>query len=127
MLNAVNVMERRFIKMDDTKLPEDMEAVLERVDLMTKRGFPVSVDDVIKETLKAGVQSIVDERMEGNYYAVRWNDNFTAFDLFDSINNDAVGEIKAADANVDYIEQFKLNSEVLWFTLDQQIGKLLGR
>ena len=113
--------------MDDTKLPEDMEAVLERVDLMTKRGFPVSVDDVIKETLKAGVQSIVDERMEGNYYAVRWNDNFTAFDLFDSINNDAVGEIKAADANVDYIEQFKLNSEVLWFTLDQQIGKLLGR
>jgi hypothetical protein len=52
--------------MDMQKIPEDMQDVRDRVALMAGRGFPVSEEDVIKEALKAGFQSIVDEKMDGH-------------------------------------------------------------
>ncbi len=112
--------------MDDFKIPEDMQAVGQRVQTMTERGFPVSEVDVIKEALKDGLQSIVDERMEGNYYYVRWDSDFNGLSIFDAVN-DLVGEIKPQDGQANFIEQFKDNAEQVWLLLDQETGKFVGR
>ena len=65
--------------MNEHSIPEDMTQVADRVALMAARGFPVNEDDVIKEALKLGFQDIVDERMEGNYYTVRWMKNLMPY------------------------------------------------
>ena len=112
--------------MDDQKIPEDMTQVAERVALMTERGFPVAEEDVIKEALRAGFQSIVDERLDGNYYTVRWDEEFNALQMYD-LDNAFVGEVKPDDGRPSYVDQFKQDAMGVWFTLDRAVGKVIGR
>ena len=112
--------------MDESRIPEDMAEVQERVAVMTERGFPVKVDDVIKESLKLGLQDIVDERMEGNYYTIRWDENYFGLQLF-GIDNEVIGIVKPAEGKSDYVAQFKENAANVWFQLDTEVGKIIGR
>lgn len=112
--------------MNEHSLPEDMTQVADRVALMAARGFPVSEDDVIKEALKLGFQDIVDERMEGNYYTVRWDEEFNALQVF-GIENSFEGEAKPEEGKPSFIEQFKANSMNAWLALDRAASKIIGR
>ncbi|MDR3190745.1 MAG: hypothetical protein LBT80_05990 [Lactobacillaceae bacterium] len=112
--------------MDTNKIPETMEEVDAQVALMSERGFPVTQDDVIKEALKAGFQDIVDERMEGSYYSVRWDAEFKALEVY-NFDTGLVGRAVPADGGADFIAQFKANAMGVWFTLDKEAGKIIGR
>jgi hypothetical protein len=112
--------------MDDAKIPEDMEQVRDRVAVMASRGFPVAEDDVIKEALKLGFQDIVDERMEGNYFTVRWDEDFRALQVY-GLASAYEGEAKPEDDKPSYVEQFKMNAMDVWFQLDRAASKIIGR
>ncbi|GAK30097.1 hypothetical protein WOSG25_011940 [Weissella oryzae SG25] len=112
--------------MDESQIPEDMTAVAARVQMMTDRGFPVSTDDVIKETLKAGLQAIVDERMEGNYYYVRWDEKFWGLDVLDLVD-ELVGQVQPISEQDNFIDQFKENADQVWFYFDKAAGNFIGR
>lgn len=112
--------------MDDSQIPEDMAAVAARVQLMTDRGFPVSTDDVIREALKAGLQAIVNERMEGNYYYVRWDEQFWGLDVLDLVD-ELVGQVQPKSKQSNFIEQFKADADQVWFDFDQTAGSFIGR
>jgi len=113
--------------MDDlNKIPETMEEVQARVTAMTQAGFPVSEDDVIKEAIKNGFQSLMDERMEGHYYTIHWNSEFTALDVFGSAE-EMVGSALPEKGQASWVDQFKANADFTWFNLDKAAGKLIGR
>ena len=112
--------------MNEGSIPEDMTQVADRVALMAARGFPVSEDDVIKEALKLGFQDIIDERMEGNYFTVRWDEDFRALQVF-GIGNAYEGEAKPEDEQPSYIDQFKANAMNVWLALDRAASKIIGR
>ena len=112
--------------MNTQKIPEDMQDVRDRVDLMAGRGFPVSEEDVIKEALKKGFQSIVDEKMDGNYYTVRWDEAFHDLQVL-VIDNELVGSAKPKADGPDFIKQFKTNATNTWFVLDKDALAIIGR
>lgn len=111
---------------DEFKIPEDMEQVRDRVAVMAGRGFPVEEDDVIKEALKLGFQDIVDERMEGNYFTVRWDEDFRALQVY-GLASAYEGEAKPEDDKPSYVEQFKKNAMDVWFQLDRAASQIIGR
>ncbi|MCM0582008.1 hypothetical protein H9L19_03880 [Weissella diestrammenae] len=111
---------------DLNRIPESMTEVMDQVDQMTRAGFPVKVDDVVKEALKNGFQSLLDERMDGHYYSVHWDSAFEALDVFGS-GEELVGQAKPAPDQDSWITQFKTNADVVWFNLDRAAGKLIGR
>lgn len=112
--------------MDMQKIPEDMQDVRARVALMAGRGFPVSEEDVIKEALKAGFQSIVDEKMDGNYYTVRWDESFNALQVF-GMDNELIGSAVPKEGSASFIEQFEVNATNTWYALDKDALKIIGR
>lgn len=112
--------------MDTEKIPEDMQDVRDRVALMAGRGFTVSEEDVIKEALKAGFQSIVDEKMDGNYYTVRWDEKFNALQIL-GMDNELVGSAVPKEAGPDFIKQFEANATNTWYALDKEALKVIGR
>ena len=112
--------------MNTEKIPEDMQDVRDRVSLMAGRGFTVSEEDVIKEALKAGFQSIVDEKMDGNYYTVRWDENFNALQIL-GMDNELVGSAVPKEGESDFIKQFETNATNTWYALDKAALKVVGR
>ncbi|SCB84839.1 hypothetical protein [Weissella bombi] len=112
--------------MDVEKIPEDMQDVRDRVALMAGRGFTVSEEDVIKEALKAGFQSIVDEKMDGNYYTVRWDEKFNALQIL-GMDNELVGSAVPKEDGPDFIKQFEANATNTWYALDKEALKVIGR
>ncbi|WP_057788775.1 hypothetical protein [Weissella minor] len=112
--------------MADQKIPQDMQEVADQVTLMQARGFDVSETDVIREALKAGFQAIVDDRMDGNYDTVRWDDEFFALQIV-SFGDELEGEAKPAEGEADFVEQFKVNANQVWFKLDNVAAKVIGR
>lgn len=112
--------------MDTQKIPEDMQDVRDRVALMAGRGFTVSEEDVIKEALKLGFQSIVDEKMDDNYYTVRWDESFHDLQVL-GIDNELVGSATPKDDGPDFIKQFEINATNTWFTLDKEALAIIGR
>ena len=85
-----------------------------------------SQEDVIKEALKKGFQSIVDEKMDGNYYTVRWDEAFHDLQVL-GIDNELVGSAKPKADGPDFIKQFKINATNTWFVLDKDALAIIGR
>ncbi|RRG18468.1 hypothetical protein D3P96_00320 [Weissella viridescens] len=112
--------------MAEPKIPQDMQEVTDQVILMNARGFEVSEDDVIREALKAGFQAIVNDRMDGNYDTVRWDDDFSGLQIV-GIDDSIEGEIQPADGEPSFIEQFKEDPNKVWFKLDNAAASIIGR
>jgi len=112
--------------MDEHTIPEDMNDVRDRVVLMQARGFDVSEDDVIKEAIRAGFQDIVDERADGAYFTVRWDEAFNEL-LVLGIDSELEGKATPTEKIGNYVEAFKQNSSDVWFALDAAVRKIIGR
>ncbi|MBM7616900.1 hypothetical protein JOC36_000433 [Weissella uvarum] len=108
------------------KIPQDMQEVNDQVTLMQARGFDVTPEDVIQEALKLGFQSIVDDRLDGNYDTVRWDADLNALQLV-GFDDELEGETKPAEGEPSFVEQFKENPSRLWFKLDNEAGRIIGR
>ena len=110
--------------MDNNKIPENLEEVQNQITLMKERGFEVSEDDVIRDSLLRGLQNLVDIRSDGHYYTVHW----TPENSFEMRGIGAVveGHIEPkTDKN--FVEEFKENSPLLWDYLGNQAAKIIGR
>lgn len=112
--------------MAEQKVPEDMQEVEDQVVLMRARGFEVSEDDVIREALKNGFQALVDDRLDGNYDTVRWDDDLKGLQIV-SFDDTVEGEIRPAEDEASFIDQFKTDASKVWFKLDDAAGKIIGR
>lgn len=111
---------------DMDKIPETMEAVEVRVAMMKQVGFPVAVDDVIKEAIKDGLQALLDEQMSGHYYTVHWDVNFKSLEVI-GFGDEHVGDIEPEAGQPAWIDQFKTNTDMFWFNLDTAVSQLVGR
>ncbi|AVH75305.1 hypothetical protein [Weissella koreensis] len=108
------------------KIPETMEEVQTQVVMMQQTGFEVAEEDVIKESIKNGFQSLLDERMSGHYYTVHWNPAFTGLDVI-GFGEEQIGLVEPVDNQLSWVEQFRANADAMWFNLDEAAGKLIGR
>lgn len=112
--------------MDEHAIPENMSDVRDRVVLMQARGFDVTEDDVIKEAIRAGFQDIVDERADGAYFTVRWDENSTEL-LVLGIDSELEGKAVPTEKIGSYTEKFKESPSDVWFALDAAVRKIIGR
>lgn len=112
--------------MDEHSIPENMSDVRDRVILMNARGFEVTEDDVIRETLRAGFQDIIDGRADGAYFTIRWDDTFTELWIL-GIDTELEGKAVPGEKFDSFVEQFKINASEVWFALDSAARKAIGR
>lgn len=109
--------------MDENKVPMTLEAVKDRVTLMDARGFKITEDEVIDQSIKEGLQAIVDELLDGEYFTVQLV-NPKTFDIL-GIKGDLEGKILAKGSS--FVQDFKDNADRLWDSLWSQADKIVGR
>ncbi|QBO36303.1 hypothetical protein EQG49_07425 [Periweissella cryptocerci] len=108
--------------MDNGVIPQTMAEVNDQVAMLKGRGHEMPVEEVIRETIKRGLQEMFDEKLDGNYYSIQWTaDNFDVFSLGHEFEGSIVpnGESFVAD--------FIANAATTWDYLDDQAQKLVGR
>lgn len=109
--------------MNEEKIPETIEDVKERVVLMKSRGFLISEEQVISQTIKDGLQAIVNDLMDGEYFTVQLINSKTFVIL--GISGEAEGRITAQGNS--FNNDFKKNSDRLWDYFWDQAEKIVGR
>lgn len=112
--------------MDEHMIPENMNDVRDRVVLMQARGFEVTEDDVIKEALRNGFQDIIDDRADGAYFTIRWDETFTELWVV-GMDSELEGKATPNEKFGSFVTQFKENASDVWFALDAASRKIIGR
>ncbi|MFT8325027.1 hypothetical protein [Oenococcus sicerae] len=109
--------------MSEDKIPETMQAVQDRVLLMKHRGFAVTEEQVIGQSVKDGLQAIVNDLLDGEYFTVQLIDqkNFAII----GIAGKQEGHITAKGDS--FLSDFKKNPDLLWDYLWDQAEKVIGR
>jgi hypothetical protein len=108
--------------MDNGVVPETMAEVNDQVAMMKGRGFEIPVEEVIRETLKRGLQDMFDEKLDGNYFSVQWNE--ANFDIFGLGHSDEGHIVPKGES---FVEDFKTNAANVWDYLDDESQKIVGR
>ncbi|MDI4584798.1 hypothetical protein FCS82_06990 [Oenococcus sp. UCMA 14587] len=109
--------------MNEEKIPETIEDVKEHVVLMKSRGFLISEEQVISQAIKDGLQAIVNDLMDGEYFTVQLINSKTFVIL--GISGEAEGKITAQGNS--FNSDFKKNSDRLWDYFWDQAEKIVGR
>ncbi|MFT8878649.1 MAG: hypothetical protein ABF913_03690 [Oenococcus sp.] len=109
--------------MDENKVPATIEAVRDRVTLMNARGFKITEDEVIDQSIKEGLQAIVDELLDGDYFTIQLI-NPRTFDIL-GLKGNLEGQIFAKGSS--FTQDFKNNADQVWDSLWDQADKIVGR
>ncbi|MCO0832064.1 hypothetical protein NFX39_03025 [Fructobacillus sp. W13] len=109
--------------MDSMDVADDYQQVKDQVAILNARGEKVTEDQVIKRTLKRGLEEILDYRMDGTFYTVQWDDegNFELFDVY----KEKAGTIKPIKDSL--IEDFKADDQGVWDHFNVSIMSMVAR
>lgn len=109
--------------MDNLEVADDYQQVKDQVAILNARGENVTEDQMIKRTLKRGLEEILDYRMDGSYYTVAWDDqgNLVLTDVY----NKPAGVIKPIKDSL--IEDFKRDDQGVWDHFNLFIMKSIAR
>lgn len=109
--------------MNEEKIPENYQDIKDRIELMHSRGFDVSEDQLIEQTAKDGLQAIVNDLLDGEYFTVE-KINEKQFDIL-GISGKIEGSIIAKGES--FVADFKKDSQSFWNSLWSQSEKIIGR
>ena len=98
-------------------IPNDMGEVAQKLAYLQSHGKPETTEhDILLETVKGGVQEMLDEALEGPYYNVRWRSEDKSL---------VIGTvIPRADFST-FSEDFKNNEILFWRNAGKQIATLI--
>ncbi|MBS9335213.1 hypothetical protein LQZ24_03635 [Fructobacillus sp. M1-13] len=109
--------------MDNLEVADDYQQVQDQLAILNARGEDVTEDQLIKRTLKRGLEEILDYRMDGTYYRVAW-DEAGNLSLTDVYGNKA-GVITPIKNSL--IEDFKADDQGVWDHFNLAIMKSIAR
>lgn len=96
--------------MDSMDVADDYQEVKDQVAILNARGANVTEEQVIERTLLRGLEQIMDYRMDGTFYNVKWNDK-KELEIYD-VYHELAGTI--APKGTSLVEDFKQDDQGLW-------------
>ncbi|KRN26287.1 hypothetical protein FD14_GL002355 [Secundilactobacillus similis DSM 23365 = JCM 2765] len=102
-------------------VPATMAEVEQAVADRQAAGETVTVDDVIKQTVKDSLQAYLDYSEEGHYDSAKWQDADLA--VFD-VTNDPIATVKPQGES--FVADFKQSPDALFFYLQDEAMKIAG-
>ncbi|WP_282802124.1 hypothetical protein [Secundilactobacillus kimchicus] len=99
-------------------VPVNMNEVEMAVSKRQENGEDVTVESIIKETVLDSFQAYLDTAEEGHYDSAKWDgDNLKVIDIMG-----ADGAV-IKPMTTDFVADFKLNADALFFYLQDEAGK----
>ncbi|MDV7687464.1 hypothetical protein [Oenococcus oeni] len=109
--------------MNEDKIPETIQDIKERAALMKSRGFSIGEEQIMSQAIKDGLQAIVNDLMDGEYFTVQLINPKTFMIL--GVNGRTEGKIIARGES--FNSDFKESSDRLWNYFWDQAEKIVGR
>lgn len=110
-------------KMDNMEVADDYQQVKDQVAILNARGEAVTEEEMIERTLLRGLEEILDYRMDGTFYTVKWNDQ-KELELYD-VYHELSATIKPRGSSL--IEDFKNDDQGLWDNFNLSVMAIENR
>ncbi|MDF7637207.1 hypothetical protein PT274_02860 [Leuconostocaceae bacterium ESL0958] len=110
--------------LEQMEVADDYQTVKDQVAILNARGEEVSEDDVLRRTLKAGLEEILDYRLGGTYYKVLWNEA-GGLDLVD-VYGERAGQINPL-AGQSLQDAFRADDQGVWDRFNDELKQLVSR